>query len=123
MKANIKKLVKRHIAVLLIGFVYLFIVLKFRVRIPCPINFATGLLCPACGITRMFASLAKLDFLGAFNHNPVIFASLPLLFAVYITELVRYVKYGKVKLLPFSNIMIYTLIIILIAFGILRNII
>lgn len=38
----------------------------------CPVNWATGLLCPACGGTRMSYDLLHLDLAGAFAANPVL---------------------------------------------------
>ncbi|RMI37128.1 DUF2752 domain-containing protein [Streptomyces triticirhizae] len=38
----------------------------------CPVNWATGLLCPACGGTRMSYDLLHLDLPGAFAANPVL---------------------------------------------------
>lgn len=41
--------------------------------LPCTFYDATGLLCPACGSTRMFLSLARFDFVSAFFYNPALF--------------------------------------------------
>ncbi|MDT0265925.1 DUF2752 domain-containing protein [Streptomyces sp. DSM 44915] len=38
----------------------------------CPVHWATGLLCPACGGTRMSYDLLHLDLPGAFVANPVL---------------------------------------------------
>ncbi|SOD62952.1 Protein of unknown function [Streptomyces zhaozhouensis] len=38
----------------------------------CPVNWATGLDCPACGATRMSYDLLHLDPAGAFAANPVL---------------------------------------------------
>ncbi|PIU19970.1 MAG: hypothetical protein COT18_04715 [Elusimicrobia bacterium CG08_land_8_20_14_0_20_59_10] len=33
----------------------------------------TGLPCPGCGMTHAFLALGRLDFAGAFAHNPLVF--------------------------------------------------
>ena len=35
----------------------------------CPLNSLTGLLCPLCGVSRMFIALFKLDFKSALYFN------------------------------------------------------
>ncbi|UED82827.1 DUF2752 domain-containing protein [Streptomyces profundus] len=38
----------------------------------CPVHWATGLLCPGCGGTRMSYDLLHLDLAGAWQANPVL---------------------------------------------------
>lgn len=38
----------------------------------CAISNVLGVMCPTCGGTRAFASVMHLDFIGAFDYNPVI---------------------------------------------------
>ncbi|MFI9231092.1 DUF2752 domain-containing protein [Streptomyces rimosus] len=40
--------------------------------LPCPFRWATGLLCPACGGTRMAYDLMHGDLVGAFHDNAVL---------------------------------------------------
>ncbi|MEW2523186.1 DUF2752 domain-containing protein [Actinacidiphila alni] len=44
----------------------------------CPFNWATGLLCPACGGTRMVYDLMHGDFVRAFHDNAVLLLAAPL---------------------------------------------
>lgn len=41
--------------------------------LPCFYNMSTGLVCPTCGISRMFLAVFRLDIAGAFAYNPVMF--------------------------------------------------
>ena len=38
-------------------------------RPPCPLLALTGLYCPACGISRMFRALLRLDVPAAWRYN------------------------------------------------------
>ena len=78
--------------------------------IPCIFHELTGLYCPGCGITRMFFSIIRLDFYQAFRYNPLVFILL-ILYLLF--------KIFKVKL-PKNSI--YILLIIVILYGIFRNI-
>ena len=55
--------------VLGIGFAYVVWLRLTGIGIPCVVNTATGMLCPGCGISRMFLSLLKLDFPAAWHYN------------------------------------------------------
>lgn len=80
----------------------------------------TGLYCPGCGITRMFKSIIHLDFYQAFRYNPLIFILLIVTCGYFIIDIIYYKKYKKhIKL----NSKVYViLLIVVISFGILRNI-
>ena len=87
--------------------------------IGCPIHKLTGLHCPGCGITRMFVSIVKLEFYQAFRYNPLIFIYL-ILFIIYLIYKIINKKNNKTVVIP--NKIIYSLIVITIIFGVLRNI-
>lgn len=48
----------------------------------CPFNWATGLLCPVCGATRMAYDLLHGDPVGAFHDNALLLVCTPFLLAV-----------------------------------------
>ena len=99
--------------VLLVG--YYFLNSKFGFGIPCLFHKITDFYCPGCGITRMLFSLLKLDFYQAFRYNPLTFC---LLFIYIIYKIISLTKY-KINIDPKIY---YFLIIIVIIFGIVRNI-
>ncbi len=111
------KLKNNNLILIIIGIVaYYFIHLLFDVSIPCPIYKFTHLYCPGCGITRMFWAILRLDFYQAFRYNPLVFILLIGYFLVKIYELIT-----KKKII-LNSFMTYTLLVIVILFGILRNI-
>ena len=85
----------------------------------CPFHKFTGLYCPGCGVTRLLFSLIKLDFYQAFRYNPLVFI---LLVIAIIYLLIKFIlkKYNIIINVP--NYVWYILIIIVIIYGILRNI-
>jgi len=79
---------------------------------PCPFHQLTGLWCPGCGGTRAFHQLVHGNFLAALHLNPVAISLLPL--AGY------FVVRGEWTTV--RPIWIWSLLSVVIAFGILRNI-
>lgn len=88
--------------------------------IPCIFRKVTGWRCPGCGITTLILCVLDFDFSGAFNANPFLFVTGPVLMA----ELVYYFWIReKRKPLPRWNhwfIILYTAALCI--YGILRNI-
>ncbi len=118
-----KEVMLKLLALFLIGIGYL-IWCKFTgIFIPCMFRKITGLYCPGCGATHLFISLAKLDFIGAFWANPVMFVLLPLLFVILLYYIINYIKYGEIKSSRTINILIWISIISLTIFAVIRNII
>lgn len=93
---------------LFIGYYYISKYTGFA--IPCIFHDLTGFYCPGCGITRMLFSILKLDFYQAFRYNPLVFI---LLIGSIICKLF------KIKLPKYTS---YVLLVIVIIYGILRNI-
>lgn len=96
--------------------VYYFLNKNFNTEIPCIIHKITNLYCPGCGITRMFFSLLNLNFYQAFRYNPLIFI---LLCGYVLLKLSEIIIRKKIKI---SSKVIIAILIIVITFGILRNI-
>ena len=107
---------KKEYLILIVILIFFFILFLSR-NLTCIFYDITGLYCPGCGITRMFLALSKLDFYQAFRYNSLVFCLL--LFALmYIFYYLG--CYKKVKKLNSKATIV--LIIIVILFGILRNI-
>lgn len=87
----------------------------------CPVNFVTGLKCPGCGVSHMCLALARLDFAAAFAANPALFLLSPVLAIILIQYITDYIRKGRWKLRPFQNIVIWICTVILILYGIARN--
>ncbi|MGN0558194.1 MAG: DUF2752 domain-containing protein [Acutalibacteraceae bacterium] len=90
--------------------------------VPCVFHTVTGLNCPGCGISRMCLSLLHGDVLSAIRYNLAVFVLSPLFLVLIVSQSVYYVKYGTKRLRIWQNIILYVCIVVLVFFGILRNI-
>ena len=114
--------IKKYIIGILLLITYLILGHKFGIYLFCPIHKITGLYCPGCGITRMLYSILKLDFYKAFRYNILVFILFfPGLF-LFIEHLYSIKKNKKSLYKKIPEIVWIILIIILIIYGILRNI-
>lgn len=104
------------------GMLYAVFVSATGIAIPCVFHRITGLWCPGCGITRMFIRLFRLDIYGAFRSNPLLFITLPLLAAAIIRRLYTLKKYGDRRKDKWIEKCLIAYVVILIAYGVLRNI-
>lgn len=105
---------------LLIGYYYLNKLYGFS--IPCPIHKITGYYCPGCGITRCLFYLMTLDIKKAFRSNQLVFILLPFIALYFFYNIYLYIFDKKdtiMKKIP--NYIFIIILIIVIAFGIVRN--
>ena len=91
--------------------------------IPCAFHALTGLLCPGCGGTRMFKALLKGDILKAFYYNKFVFLSLPIFLVLFIDLVYSNFKNTKPLINKIPRWIYYIYIVLIVAFGIIRNII
>ena len=83
--------------------------------IPCPIYTIFHVYCPGCGVTRMLGALFKGNFYQAFRYNPLVF----ILLVIYIIYFIlKYIFKVNIKI---PNKVYYGLIVVLIVYGIIRN--
>ena len=85
---------------------------KYGIGIPCIFHKVTGLHCPGCGMTRAITSLIELNPYQAIRYNALL-----LLIPFY--GLYWILKMKKIKK---ADIIVYILLVIVIIYGILRNI-
>ena len=121
-RARLRRLLLMFSAILAAGLLYALFVDATGLAIPCGFRLVTGYLCPGCGVSRMCLSLLHFDFAGAWHNNPAIMALLPLGGAVAVDLSVRYVRSGVTRPDRFSSAAMISMIVVLVAFGFLRNI-
>lgn len=115
MKQNNNK--KNYIVIaIILGILFIYILLKYNIGIPCIFHKLTGFYCPGCGMTRAFISLIKLDIYQAFRYNMLVIIFVPF-FIIYGVN--KYILKNKYKIPRF---IFYILLVITILFAILRNI-
>ncbi len=116
-----KKVIKIALVIFMIGATYAVVTLLLGAGIPCPFHALTGLLCPGCGVSRMFLSLFRLDFASALRYNAAVLCLLPLMAATAARYSYVYVKYGT-RRDKFADTAVWVMIALLLAFGVIRNI-
>ncbi len=116
----LKALIKYSI-ILGIALAYLIFVLCAGFGIPCLFYEITGLKCPGCGITKMFISLSKLDFVSAFWHNPFLLTTGPFLVTYLACNEVKYVRTGNNRMGKWE-IFLWVELVLALAYGVLRNV-
>ena len=122
-KKRLKKLLILLSSLFALGIGYYVFVKLTGVGIPCIFYSLTHKYCPGCGVTRMFVALFSGDIAAAFGYNALILILLPFIAGYIVYLSVLYVKRGTV----YSNSTVETVILsvtgaLLLAFGILRNI-
>lgn len=90
-------------------------------RPPCPLLALTGLYCPACGISRMFRALLRLDMPAAWRYNPAVLLLLGPLAAVLASLGYRYVVRTPFRPARWHWAALWAILLILLVFGVLRN--
>ena len=120
-KKRLKKLFFVYVIVIAILLAYLpiYLFLPF-LRLPCLFNLITGLNCPGCGISRMLSSFANLNIGEGISYNYFLGYSIPVIVVFF-----GYYSYNFVtkKKIMFFEVSAIVYVILLIAWGIIRNII
>lgn len=118
---NIKN-IKGYAVLLTVLILYALEVRFVGLKIPCVFNLITGLKCAGCGTTRMFMALMNFDFNGAFNANPFILCTSPLI--LYFLGKTAFINCGIIKgrINRVENIILYVYIALLVVYSIVRNI-
>lgn len=89
--------------------------------LPCPFHALTGLECPGCGVTRMCLALLRLDFAGAWRANPGLLLLAPLILALAGWQAMDYVRTGDRRPGRGQRLLGWTLVVLVVGYGILRN--
>ena len=120
MKDRLKRTIKNTIAILCLG-IFLYILYDFHIRIPCAFKTLTHLNCPSCGVSRMCVSISHGDIKSAFYYTQVLVFLTPLIALYYIFYQIRYIRTGQRKISKLENNTMILIIVILIIYGIVRN--
>ena len=118
-------MIKAAAILMVAGLSYLIVASKLG-GIPCVFHLITGLKCPGCGVTRMLLSMLRGNFKQAFSYNSAVFCMIPFGLMLALSICFRYVFHGKSKnevLRRLEYILTWGMLVILILFGIIRNVI
>ena len=120
MKRRAKITLIKYSIILLAGIAYLFWVLLTDLRIPCVFNLIFKLKCPGCGVTRMIASVARLDFVSAFHFNPFLFITAPIILFIIAYSEFNYIRRASYDIGK-ASILIWIELVAALIFGVFRN--
>ena len=87
----------------------------------CPLFEVTGLACPGCGLTRGFHALFHGDVLTALHFNALIPVWAVIFGYVFVSLLLFAVRGKGLPMWPTNPKFLWTFMIVLLAFGVLRN--
>ncbi|MCE0485236.1 DUF2752 domain-containing protein [Ornithinimicrobium sediminis] len=87
----------------------------------CPLRLTTGLLCPFCGGTRAVHALTHGQWDVAMGLNPLVTLALPVAVVLWVLWLVRAWRGRHTDFLDRIGL-VWTLIVAIVAFGVLRNV-
>ena len=118
MSKNIRRII--IFSIILIS--YLILVKIFHIYIPCIFHKVTKLYCPGCGVTRMLLEILRGNFYQAFRYNQLLFILLPVFIVYFIDYIYSNIKNKKSLLDKTPSVVWYILIVVLLVFGIGRNI-
>ncbi|MBQ9833761.1 MAG: DUF2752 domain-containing protein [Bacilli bacterium] len=119
MRNNTFKIILYVIIFLVGSYTYYFLYENFSFSIDCLFHKITGYYCPGCGITRMIFSIIKLEFYQAFRYNPLVF--IMLIFFVF-CQVINIILKRNYKKITFKKEYALLLLVVVILFGIMRNI-
>lgn len=112
----------KNILVLVLCLVGYYGIIKYTGKgIPCLFRYIFHLQCPGCGITHMFLALLQGNLKEAYQSNPVVFCFLPFLGWIILKSVRNYIRCTKTTWHKWENYGILLLLIVLVAFGFIRN--
>ena len=71
---------------------FLYAFTGLNITIPCLWNLMFDVHCPGCGLTTAFIYLLKIDPIGAWNSNPLIFLIIPIVLTYFFLDLKNFKK-------------------------------
>lgn len=123
MRKRLVKIVIIVLSVIVIGKIAVSIISTLHIGIPCAFFQITGLKCPGCGNTRAIISLYNGNIAMAMKYNFLIFAELLYIIWFVSCIAVNYIKSGKYSAYVKPGYVHVIMLIIVLIWGIVRNII
>lgn len=95
---------------------------EHQIMLACPIYTLTGYYCPGCGAGRACYSILHGQIYQGFRYNPLLILILPWLALYYLTSGIQWLRTGRARLMTsLPEWIAYTVLVLLIAYGVVRN--
>lgn len=122
-RKNILQLIFVSTTVSLLALLYFFMDARIPGFFPsCPFHSLTGLFCPGCGSQRAISALLHADLIQAVHYNVLLVLTLPLvIYSAFVFVFNTFRKNKIVPLLFYSPFFTKVLLIVVVCFGVLRN--
>ena len=95
---------------------------KYGIGIPCVYNKIFHIKCPGCGMTRASICFLSGDFIGVFKQNALFYLIWFEIISVAFKSGILYLKTGHVQIKSINKYFDICVLIMIIVYGILRNI-
>ena len=110
-KHRLYTLIGVDIIIFIAGLIYGYVLIPIGFHIRCPVNYFTGLSCPACGLTRICLSILHGNF-NILHYNYALVLTGPLATIWGLSEAYNYIMESRrINTLPISIITITVLLI------------
>jgi hypothetical protein len=110
------------LAIVGLGFLYLFNPASTSFYPTCPFFWATGCYCPGCGTLRALHQLMRGHLLAAFGLNPLMVLSLPFLGYSALSQARLAILGSPLKSVFIGPRLIWGLLVLILAYWVLRNV-
>ncbi|MDH7514376.1 MAG: DUF2752 domain-containing protein [Bacteroidota bacterium] len=104
-----------------LGWVYLFDPARDHVFIPCLFHLCTGFSCPGCGMQRAAHSLLHGELRTAFMENPLIFVVFPLSGYLFTSWFVRNMSGRRIPDIHVPRVLLVLAVILVLVYWVVRN--
>jgi hypothetical protein len=120
-RARMKAVAKLIVPMAFIVLVYALVFTRLGFGLPCFFRWATGLLCPGCGMSHALAAMIRLDFAEAAKWNILSVTLVPVLIIFFGYRFIRYINTGKENLRPWELIFLGLCAMVCVVFFVYRN--
>lgn len=123
MSKRIRNVIKAYLSIGGVLLAYYLIVTHFDIGVNCIFRRLTGLKCPGCGNTRAVLAILHKDFKASLSYNLMLLPELAFVAwaAIYTTAV--YLKTGVYRLAVKHEWTVYVFIAVLLAWGVVRNVV
>lgn len=122
----IQRKIRNSIYILLISIAVAIYIILFRrtgIGIPCLFRRITGFMCPGCGMTHAIAEISQGNLLGAYKQNALSITVFPMVCIYSLYRLIGEKIKSHEGFYAWEYIVLFFLMIVVLLYGVYRNIV